>query len=194
MNFVFDIGNVLIDFKPMPFLEGLFPDPLLRDKMYETVFQSPEWEEMDRGTVTHEEATAVFCGRESGFEREIRHTMQHLKDMLTPISDTVAWLPEIKEAGHGLYYLSNIHRELRDYVVRQYPFFSLFDGGVFSCDVHMIKPAADIYLHLLERYALDPGTCLFFDDMEANIEAAHREGIRGVLFRDAACVEPFLRE
>ena len=192
MNFIFDIGNVLVDFKPRLLLENLFDDPSMVEAMHQTIFQSPEWEQMDQGLLTHQEATAIYCGREPGFRSAIRHTMQHLNDMFTPLADTVALLPQIKDAGHKLYYLSNIHTEIRDHLLSAHSFFDLFDGGVFSCDVRMMKPSADIYRHLLEVYQLSPENCVFFDDMEKNITAAQNEGLQGVLFTDAACVKAFL--
>ena len=193
MNFIFDIGNVLIDFKPVPFLQGLFSDQSLANKMNETIFRSPEWLKMDQGLITHSEATDIFCLREPNFKPEIIYTMQQLSDMLTPMPDTIELLPKIKERGHNLYYLSNYHNELRNYITAKYQFFSLFDGGVFSCDIHINKPAPGIYRHLLNTYGLSPKDCVFFDDMEENIEAAKKEGINGILFASAECVDAFLR-
>ena len=192
MYFIFDIGNVLIDYKPLLFLGSLFSDQQLIDKMYETIFKSPEWEMLDQGVMTHEEACEIFYMREPNFHPEIRQTMQNLNHMLTPIADTVALLPEIKEAGHSLYYLSNYHTQLRDYIMEVYSFFDLFEGGIFSCDVHVNKPSAEIYHHLLEKYQLSPKECVFFDDIEENIEAAHKVGIHGVLFTGVQCVKPFI--
>lgn len=192
MNFIFDIGNVLIEFNPFTFLGNLFSEQSVIDKMYETIFQSPEWESFDQGAMTHAEACGIFCTREPNSQAEIRQVMQSLKDMLVPIDETVALLPEIKKAGHGLYYLSDNHKELSRYLLEVYPFFALFDGGVFSCDVQMTKPSVEIYRYLLGKYQLDPKECLFFDDREENVVAAHKVGIHGVLFTGAACVKPFL--
>lgn len=192
MNFIFDIGNVLIDFKPIPFLQKLFSEPTLEAKMYETIFKSAEWIDMDRGIVTHKDASDIFCLREPDYRAEITLTMQRLNEMLTPISDTIDLLPKLKAHGHNLYYLSNYHNELRNYVMEKYPFFSLFDGGVFSCDVQIIKPEIEIYRRLLCMYKLSPKDCVFFDDIAENVEVAMSEGINGILFTDAECVKSFL--
>jgi putative hydrolase of the HAD superfamily len=192
MNFIFDVGNVLVRYNPLQYLEGLFPDKQLAKRVFNTVFRCPEWELMDQGVLTHAEATKIFCVREPELEPAIQKTMRHLYELFTPISDTIELLPVIKEKGHPLYYLSNIHCEIRDYLVGEYRFFTLFDGGVFSCDVHMTKPSPGIYRHLLDEYRLTPGECLFFDDAEENVDAAEKEGIRSVLFADAECVKPFL--
>lgn len=45
MNFIFDIGNVLLDFKPELFLHMLFDNPLEEEKINEIIFKSTEWGE-----------------------------------------------------------------------------------------------------------------------------------------------------
>ncbi len=191
-NFIFDIGNVLIDFLPPQYLAGLFPDPQTQQALLEAVFESPEWVELDRGALTHAAATAIWCGRRPQLSAEIRETMAHLTEMLTPIEPTIALLPEVKAAGHGLYYLSNYHAELTPYILQKYGWFSQFDGGVFSCDVHMVKPDAGIYRALLGKYELDAAACVFFDDVQANVDGANTAGIQGVAFRSAADVQRYI--
>ncbi|HEX3026773.1 MAG TPA: HAD-IA family hydrolase, partial [Clostridia bacterium] len=78
------------------------------------------------------------------------------------------------------------------YVQDQYSFFNLFDGGVFSCDIHMLKPSPEIYRYFLDQYRLDPHDCLFFDDMEENIKAAENFGIKGILFTGEQKVKDFI--
>ena len=191
-SFVFDIGNVLLDFKPEKFLHELFSDHSLEDRMVKTVFCSSEWVKMDQGLMTHREACEIFCLREPGFKAEILHTMRKLNEMLTPIDSTIELLPEIKEAGYRMFYLSNYHKELRDYVVEKYPFFAMFDGGVFSCDVNITKPSPEIYKFFLDKYRLSGRDCIFFDDVEENVEAAQKAGINGVLFTGVECIKSFL--
>jgi len=192
LNFVFDVGNVLVDYKPLVYLKDLFSDDSLAEKMYDTIFKSREWLLMDQGRLSHPEAIDIFKAREPDFHSEIQYTMQNVNSMFTPISDTIKMLPTIKESGHGLYYLSNIHKEIRDFLIAEHKYFSLFDGGVFSCDIMATKPSPEIYRYIIEKYSLIPGDCLFFDDMEENVKAAEKEGIKSVLFTTAECVAGYL--
>ena len=192
MNFIFDIGNVLLEFKPEEFLQELFPDISLARKMKDDIFESPEWIMMDQGLITRDEATGIFHKREPDYRSAINYTMEKLPDMMTPMPDTIELLPEIKRAGHKLYYLSNYHKELRDIVVKKNQFFTLFDGGVFSCDVHMVKPSPEMYRCFLETYGLSGEDCLFFDDVEENITAAQAVGVNGVLFTGSECVKAYI--
>ena len=192
MNFIFDIGNVLLDFKPEVFLNSIFGDRSMAGKMLETIYKSPEWVKLDEGIITPCEARDIFFMREPGLQPQIQYTMDRLKDMLTPIDDTIELLPAIKNSGHSLYYLSNYHKDLSEYVRKKYGFFGLFDGGVFSCDIHIVKPSPMIYSYLLDRYRLSAKDCLFFDDVEENVAAAQEVGIQGILFTGAQCVMPYL--
>ena len=192
MNFILDLGNVVIYYTPDIYLESLFSDKDVVDKLFKTIFKSPEWLDMDRGILTHEEATDIYCAREPELQAEIHKVMSNFDKTFTPIYDTVKLLPKIKEQGHKLYFLSNMQIEIRDHLVETYDFFDLFEGGVFSCDIHFIKPSPEIYRHLLGKYNLDPSECLFFDDMEENVSAAEKEGIKSVLFTTAECIKSFL--
>ena len=192
MNFIFDVGNVLVDYRPLVYLKGLFSDEMLVDRLYQIIFRSPEWIKMDKGLLTFAEATDIFCAREPELQAEIRCAMDNVNDIFTPLCDTIELLPRIKESGHGLYYLSNIQMEIRDHLLEIHDFFEFFDGGVFSCDVFSIKPSPGIYRHLIAKYNLNPEDCVFFDDMEENVAAAEKEGIKGVLFTTAECVLEYL--
>ena len=192
MNFIFDFGNVLVNFKPLIYLGGLFSDQQLINELNEIIFKSREWLLMDQGILTHKEAIDIFSKRNPEHKKEINVTIKNACDIVTPINETIQLLPEIKKAGHKLYYLSNMQIEIRDYLLENHEYINLFDGGVFSCDVMMIKPSPDIYRYLIKKYDLIPEESIFFDDMEENVAAAELEGIKGILFTSAADVNEFL--
>jgi len=192
MDFIFDVGNVLVDYKPVVYLDSLFSDSSLVKIINIAIFQSPEWLYMDQGTLSHAEASNIFCARLPELEYAIIKTMESVNNIFTPLPETIKLLPIIKESGHSLYFLSNIHNEIRDFLLENHQYFSLFDGGVFSCDVKLTKPSPEIYRFLIEKYQLNAQDCLFFDDIEENVAAAEKEGIKGVLFTTAECVLPYI--
>ena len=55
----------------------------------------------------------------------------------------------------------------------------LFDGVFLSHEVHLVKPDAAIYRHVIQQIGLPAEQCLFIDDAKENAEAACREGICG---------------
>ena len=192
MNFIFDFGNVLVDFKPVEYLSRLFSDRLLIEKMNNVIFKSPEWLIMDQGLLTHNEALEIFCAREPEYRAEILLTINNAEDIVSRINGTIELLPKIKASGHGLYYLSNMQREIRDFLLENHEYIDMFDGGIFSCDINFIKPSPEIYRYLINKYNLIPGECVFFDDVEENVTAAEKEGMKGVLFTTAECILDYL--
>ena len=65
--------------------------------------------------------------------------------------------------------------------------------GIFSGDVHCIKPEAAIYQLLQTRYALEPSQTVFIDDMKGNITAAQQLGWHGIHFESASQVKAQLQ-
>ena len=57
---------------------------------------------------------------------------------------------------------------------------NLFDGGLFSCDVHLLKPDPAIYNLLLNQYALNPADSVFLDDSSANVKTAAKLGMHAI--------------
>ena len=57
-------------------------------------------------------------------------------------------------------------------------------GAIFSYQVKCIKPEAEIYKLLLDRYHLVPQECVFIDDRPENIETAEKLGITGIQFQN----------
>ena len=176
--FVFDVGNVILSFRPREFL-GDRPDA---EAIRQVVFESAEWLEMDRGTLSPERATEIFCARAPRLAEAIRATMAGYLEMFRPIEGTIALIGDLARRGHDLYYLSNFHEKASEVVVAKYPVFSLFRGGVFSWRVKRIKPDPAIYRRLLEEYGLEPRRCAFVDDVEENVAAAEALGMRGIRF------------
>ncbi|MCE1253344.1 MAG: HAD-IA family hydrolase, partial [Anaerolineae bacterium] len=76
-------------------------------------------------------------------------------------------------------------QHLRDH----YDFFGLFDRLIISSEIKMIKPEPLIYRYLLDSCQLNPQETVFFDDFQANIDAASNFGIQAILFKSSAQCE-----
>lgn len=86
---------------------------------------------------------------------------------------------------HQLFVLSNASAESHTVLLTHFPeIFSLFDGIVTSAVVGIKKPDMRIYHHLLNRYGLDPASCIFIDDKESNVTAAQDAGMIGIVCDD----------
>lgn len=192
-NVVFDIGNVLINFKPFEFLRERFADEAVVQTVYKTIFESKEWPELDRGTITEEEATENFCRYCSEYEAEIREVMREWHSMLTPIEATVDIFKELKQKGYKIYVLSNYHMKAFESTYNNNEFFKLADGMVVSHKINMLKPEPEIYDFLLKEYSLIAEETLFIDDTLANIEGANKAGIKTIFFKTAEALRKDLK-
>jgi putative hydrolase of the HAD superfamily len=57
-----------------------------------------------------------------------------------------------------------------------------FDSRTYSCDLHITKPAPEIYQHCLTKLGIAPSETLFLDDRPENIRAAEALGMHGIVF------------
>jgi putative hydrolase of the HAD superfamily len=101
-----------------------------------------------------------------------------------PYANVVELVTEVKDAGHRLFVLSNMHHASADYLERSHDFWSLFDGAVYSCRIRHVKPEPEIYEHLLSTYELEAAETVFIDDLRENVDSAARFGIRTVHYRN----------
>ncbi|MFT5871992.1 MAG: epoxide hydrolase-like predicted phosphatase [Clostridium sp.] len=181
-NIVFDLGNVLLSFKPIVYLHTQISDKAKVQEIYEEIFTSKEWIMLDRGMITEEEAVNEICNRSTENSELIKLIMHNWYRILTPIEDTVEVLKELKNKGYRLYVLSNFHLLAYEDVTKRYEFFKCFDGDIISYREKLLKPDKDIYDKLIEKYNIEPKESIFIDDTIENIESAAKLKFEAILF------------
>lgn len=185
---IFDIGNVLVDFDWEGFIHRMFPSrEELITELDAAVWGGGRWDRLDAGDDPEEVFTSIISHAPER-EAELRKVFANVGDTLKKRPATHTWLKDVKSRGYRVLYLSNYSR----YVMGKNPgvldFLPLMDGGIFSCDVKLIKPDRRIYEALAEKYSLNPSECVFIDDIERNVEAGRNFGfhvIQYVTFRQA---------
>ena len=176
---VFDIGNVLVRFEPEKLAATLFPgDEAVQRHMLQKVFYGPEWQELDRGTLTYDSAADVLHARYGMPREDYLRTVRTSVELKEPIEESWRAAARCKRAGKRLYILSNYAREgyerLRERFADR---FEIFDGDCVSAHYLLLKPEPAIYQTLIDKFGLEPSRTLFIDDNLANVEAANRAGI-----------------
>lgn len=178
-NIIFDLGNVLISFRPAEFLTGKNYPAALREAILSDIFRSREWLLIDEGVMTIQQAIDAIALKSSLKRPEISKIFNYRKEIMFPIASNAKILPELKKQGFKLYYLSNFPLDVFEEIRNSYELFSFFDGGIISAEVKMAKPDIRIYTALLEKYSLNPLDCLYVDDLEVNVVAAESAGMTG---------------
>ena len=183
-NIIFDIGNVLMPFGYRPFFESFGYDEETVERLCKATAQSPDWNELDRGVLSYEEVLRRFIKNDPQLEKIIYKVFADLQGILGVYDYTESWIKQLKEAGYGVYYLSNFFQKADEDCKDLMGFLELMDGGILSYKDKVTKPDRRIYELLLERYGLNPEECVFLDDTGKNIDGARAVGIHGILFLD----------
>ena len=182
-NIVFDMGGVLIDFNPARSLSKHFA-PEYRELVNQNVYLSPEWQLMDKGTYSVEDALKKMCSRLPGsLHSEVRKMVLDREAEMPPIDEMFPIVKRLKENGYRIYLLSNCPDWFNDFK-KSVPALTYFDGFIISAFYNEVKPGEEIYKTLFREFSLAPNECFFIDDMPNNIETAERLGMKAYCFAD----------
>ena len=122
-NIVFDLGGVVFarDTKKLDrdFID--FFSYILQPEMPDF------WVSYDRGTRSYEEVLDDLCRYNSCDAEKAASNLRRSILMQEPIPATERLIGELKQAGYGLYVLSNMSREFIDFL-RRIPVYAHFDG------------------------------------------------------------------
>lgn len=192
-NIIFDIGNVLTDFRWKEFLQDKGFDEETVERIADASVRNPVWAEFDRGEWTDEQIIQAFVDAAPELEQELHLAFDDIHGMVTPRAYAIPWLEELKAKGYRVWYLSNFGRKAEAECSECLNFLPVMDGGILSYKDKVIKPDKAIYQLLLDRYELAAEECVFLDDTLVNVEAAESMGIRGIHFLTKEQAEEELR-
>lgn len=181
-NIVFDIGNVLADFRWKEYMiEKGLDGPTIKRIMAASIM-TPEWDEFDKGMFDDNTALEKFASYDPELKPILERVYRKITGMIVPYDYATEWVNNLKKEGYKIFYLSNFSRKAYEECEESLEFMKYADGGVMSFQEHVIKPDPQIYLRLLERYNLKAEECIFFDDAQKNIDAALELGFNAFLF------------
>ena len=106
-NIIFDIGNVLTDFRWRDFLQDKGFDDAMIDRIAKASVESPVWNEMDRGEWDVERLMAEFVKQDPEIEPELHAAYDNITGMVTKRDYAIPWIKELKAKGYHVFYLSN---------------------------------------------------------------------------------------
>lgn len=202
MNVVFDFGGVLFTWQPLRLLRECLPHRAVCDesaaRLAADIFQGfapgSDWAGFDRGAHGTEALVGRIARRTGHPPGEVRAVVEAVPAHLQAQPDTVALLRELKEAGHRLFYLSNMPLPYAEHLEAKHGFFEWFEAGVFSARVNLIKPEPAIFRHAEGVFGVPGESCVFIDDVLPNVEAARACGWQALHFRGAAnCREALVK-
>ncbi len=182
MNIVFDLGGVIFNWQPDKLIESVFNDMETQQLVKAKIFNHPDWVELDRGTLTLEQAIDRGALRTKLLRPDISKLMNKIPQFLTPIDESIDLLHSIRDTDNKFFVLSNMHFASIAHLEREYTIWDMFDGMVISCRIQKVKPEIEIYQHLLTEHSLVAEETVFIDDMDVNLVAATSLGINTIKF------------
>ena len=178
---VFDLGKVLLDFdygiaarkiasrsqRPPAEIQRLIDQSALLFR-YET------------GLVTRDQFYREICGA-SGFGGSIDEFSGFFADVFVAIEPMVELHEELRQRRIPTYVFSNTNELAVSHVRRNFPFFSNFDGYIFSYEHGVMKPDERLYEVVEKESGRRGAEILYLDDRPENIAAGVARGWQIIL-------------
>ncbi len=180
---LFDFGGVLTtsvwdSFTDFCRLEGL--DPGAIKNLFRTDPDAlADLRALETGKLSETEFETSF-GRRLGLSRSDR-LIESMFAGMKPLEPMVAAVRRIRDGGLLTGLISN------SWSTRHYDrelLAELFDDVVISAEVGLHKPQPEIYRLAAERLEVEPGGCVFIDDLRENCEGAEAVGMTAVRHRE----------
>ncbi len=107
--------------------------------------------------------------------------------------ELVACIDRLRTSGLRVGLLSNFSTDLRAMLV-EHDLLWRFDALAISAELGVMKPNAAAYRAVLAMLGMAAQTCVFIDDVPANVAAAQGVGMHGIVFEDnASCLATLTR-
>jgi putative hydrolase of the HAD superfamily len=181
---IFDYGRVLAwtqHQEPRAAWErrlGLAPGALTR-----IVHNEHSWIAAQRGTITidahWQEVSAAL--RLTPADAAALRAAFYAGDVLNV--ELVACIDHLRARGLRVGLLSNFSADLRTMLTQQ-DLLRRFDALAISAEIGVMKPDAAAYQAILAMMQMEAHTCVFIDDVPANVAAARAVGLHGIVYED----------
>ncbi|WP_265446854.1 HAD family hydrolase [Flexivirga meconopsidis] len=182
---VFDLGNVLIRWDPLPAIAAGVGQERARHFLHDSGFDFASWNlAQDAGrSFADGEADAIAKHPELADEiRSYRANFEH--SLRGPVEGTVAILKQLHAAEVPLFALTNWPEETFPIALDRFDFLDIFEDIIVSGEEGVAKPDPEIFEVLEERVRHVGGLddCVFIDDSLVNVQAAAVAGLDAIAF------------
>ncbi|MBS0855591.1 MULTISPECIES: glucose-1-phosphatase [unclassified Tatumella] len=183
MLYIFDLGNVIVDIdfnRVLGVWSHLSGVPLAQLQQRFTFDQA--FEQHERGEISDQQFADALC-KTLGVNLSYAQFTEGWQAIFAGVrDDTLAQMHALRAAGHRVVILSNTNNLHCTFWPQQYPQIEQAADAVYlSQQLKMRKPEAAIYQTVLEKEGFAAMDAVFFDDNQANIDAARQAGIHSVL-------------
>ena len=175
--FVFDLGNVIVRPMNVKMLYEMLECKVSYEEFCNFFKKDKSVDDVHRGLISTEEHIKKilnFSGSNKTIEEYISIFTGPIRNGL--YEDTIKIIEVLKKANKKVCMLSNLRHIDFEWFAGIYDI-SNFDGLYLSYEMHIMKPCNEIYEKMIESLNASADDVYFFDDSQANVEAARKLGI-----------------
>ncbi len=182
-HFIFDLGNVLVDFTLDIVLQSVMKAGGLTSLPAGIRLQdTARVTEVETGTISDADYLAEICVS-TGLELTLDQLIGAWQNAFHLNPAGMALFHELRGQGHPVHILSNLAWHNMEAVRRNWPdFFDLQTENFFSYEIGFHKPDERIYRAALDRLGANPEACFFLDDRPENVAGARALGMHAHVF------------
>ncbi len=190
---LFDVGGVLVQLAGIEIMLNWLGKTVTADEMWHRWLRSTPVRQFETGQIDADEFAASVIG-EFGLSIEPQPFLESFTrwpiGLFPGTLDMLARIPD----SYGRAILSNSNVLHWPRVINDMHLGTVFDSHFVSHLTGRIKPDADAFEHVLDTLGCRPAEVLFLDDLEPNVEAARRLGLRAVRVQGPAEAERALTD
>jgi glucose-1-phosphatase len=179
--FIFDLGKVLVDFdysiaaRKVAARSAKAPEDL-----HAFLGSSPLLVDYESGRLTRQ--TFYEAIRDAiGFRGDLVEFGSYFADIFAEMPEMISLQADLRRRGFKTYVFSNTNDLAIEHVRRNFPFFTNFDGYIYSYEVGAMKPLPKIYEAMEAMCGRRGADLIYIDDRAENIAAGAARGWRAIL-------------
>lgn len=184
---VWDLGNVLIDWDPLPAIAAGVGEAEAR--RFLAGFDFRAWNHgPDSGGRWDDAEAELAAAHPEWAAHGASYRPNFAASLLGEVPGSVDLVRELHAAGVPQWGLTNWSSELYPHAPARFDFLALLDDVLVSGDEGLAKPDPAVYALLATRVGRPLTDLVFVDDRADNVAAALTAGLDGIVFTDAVAL------
>jgi len=172
------MGGVLVELQWQQRVQRLLGRDLPMTELHQLWVSSVSTLDFESGRTSFDEFAEAFIAEFGLAISPAAFQAEFLAIVQAPKPGCEAVLMQLKSQYH-LSLLSNTSVPHIERLRSRYDFFQHLDRLFLSYELGMMKPAPQVFQHVIQALGVAPGEIAFFDDGQANVDAACALGIQG---------------
>lgn len=183
---IFDLGKVLVDFDYMIAARKIATrSNTTPEAINQLINQSPLLLRYERGEMTDAEFFDSVRST-TGFEGDLKEFAPMFGDIFSEIQPMIDLHAALRRQSIQTFIFSNTNNLAASHIRNTFPFFSQFDGYIYSYEQKVMKPEARMYEVVEKQTGCRGNQLLYVDDRAENIDGGASRGWQVVLHENPA--------